>query len=238
MIDALPYIGIGTPQANPTVEREASSLLAGHAAMQVTRLTSTDTDPSNRLREYFDQIPTAIASFDTLPLRNFAFACTGSSYLLPAGKEDSLVQAMSADCGVTVITATQAIFRELQLCDCTEIALLTPYPSELADAAVAYWEDRGIRVAHTARMDIGPDTRKIYELAPTDVQDTLSALQREWPGLILISGTGMASLELLQSSNRIISSNLCLFSESLRNAGVLSGSTQARSLIRGNTQSA
>src|SRR3546814_13245221 len=45
-------IGIGTPQANPTVEAEMRILLPQNALLQTTRLASSAPESLDRLREY------------------------------------------------------------------------------------------------------------------------------------------------------------------------------------------
>ncbi|RYG26620.1 MAG: hypothetical protein EON93_21310, partial [Burkholderiales bacterium] len=75
-------IGIGTPQANPTVETEFSILIPPRAALSVTRLTSAAPAPADRLRDYLLRLEDSLAAFDTLKMDAFGFACTASSYLV------------------------------------------------------------------------------------------------------------------------------------------------------------
>ena len=75
-------IGIGTPQANPTVEAETRILLPPNALLQTVRLTSPAPDALDRLREYLLDLPQTLARYDTLKPAAFGFGCTGSSYLV------------------------------------------------------------------------------------------------------------------------------------------------------------
>lgn len=73
-------IGIGTPQANPTVEAEMAILLPRACSLHITRLTSCAESPEARLRAYLLGLEDYLAAYDTLRPHVFGFACTASSY--------------------------------------------------------------------------------------------------------------------------------------------------------------
>lgn len=215
-----PYIGVATPQANPTVEIELRALLDRYAVPLATRLTSAGETPSERLVSYLAQIDSAIRSFDTLEMAAFGFACTGSSYLVGAEREAALVNAAEAKFGLPVITATMAIAEELAVREATRVAILAPYPDSLIDASVRYWSDAGLDVRACERLDIGEDTRAIYSLTDDEV---VAAIARFEPGAVdvtLLSGTGMPTIAALTGADAsMISSNLCLATAILRRTG-------------------
>lgn len=212
-------IGIATPQANPTVEIEFQRFMPGPAHAVFTRLTSKAESSKERLREYLQQMPSALASFGTLPLRAFAFACTGSSYLAGDEHEEAITNRLTQSHEIPVVTATQAIRRELEGRGATRIAMLAPYPDDLCRAAVAYWKRLGFDIITYARIDVGPDTRRIYELTDLDVADALANFDDGGADLILLSGTGMPTIAALKNSTTpMLSSNLCLATEVLRRA--------------------
>jgi maleate isomerase len=211
------YIGVATPQANPTVEIEFQQYLHGPAWPMFTRLTSRAESPGDRLVEYMEQMPAAMASYDTLPLSAFAFACTGSAYLLGEEREEEITNALVQTHRIPVITATQAIRRELEGHGAQRIAILAPYPQELCDAAMAYWNRLGFQIVSSDRIDIGADTRGIYELTDDQVAAALQKFDAAGADLVLLSGTGMPTIEALKNSKvPILSSNLCLATEVLR----------------------
>lgn len=213
------YIGIATPQANPTVEIEFGQFMLGRSQPLFTRLTSKAESPSDRLIEYLEQMPVALASFDTLPLRAFAFACTGSSYLVGDEREETMTNALMQRYQIPVVTATQAIRRELEGRGATRIAMLAPYPEDLCEAAVVYWKRLGFDIVSYQRIDVGPDTRRIYELTDSQVADALDTFDDAGADLILLSGTGMPTIAALEHSpTPMLSSNLCLATEVLRRA--------------------
>lgn len=215
-----PYVGVATPQANPTVEIEMRVLLDKVAIPLATRLTSAGETPSERLVAYLEQIDTAIRSFDTLEMAAFAFACTGSSYLLGAQREASLVSAAEARYGLPVVTATMAITEELRLRDASRVAILAPYPETLIDASVRYWTAAGLDVTACQRIDIGDDTRAIYSLTDDEVRAGIARFEPGDADVRLLSGTGMPTVAALAGDGRaMISSNLCLAASILRRIG-------------------
>ncbi len=216
-----PFIGVATPQANPTVEMEMRALLARTAIPLATRLTSGGATPRERLIEYIEQIDVAIDSFDTLKLAAFAFACTGSSYLVGRRRESELAERASQAHGLPVITATAAIAEELVLRGASTLAILAPYPQSLIDASLAYWSDAGAEVLACERIDIGDDTRAIYELTAETVDAAVDHFDARGADISLLSGTGMPTIDtLLKADTSIISSNLCLAGSVLRRAGL------------------
>ncbi|MDX1515743.1 MAG: hypothetical protein R3288_02830 [Woeseiaceae bacterium] len=216
MSDAV-YIGIGTPQANPTVEIEFRQLVRPPVHVLATRLTSSSPAPDERLVDYAEQLPRAVASFDSMPLSAFGFACTGSSYLLDPEREERLVAAAERESRVQIVMATQAIRRELEGRGARRIAMLCPYPQSLCDAAVQYWQRLGHDVVAVSRIDVGADTRAIYRITTDEVRKAIDAFDTRDADLLLLSGTGMPTLGALKSSALpAISSNLCLATELLR----------------------
>lgn len=211
------YVGVGTPQANPTVEIEFRKMLRAPVQAITTRLTSLATEPAQRLINYIEQLPAALQSFDTMPLRAFGFACTGSSYLVGNEREDKLIEAAEQVSGIQVVTATRAIHREMQGRGAARIAILSPYPADLQAAAVAYWQGLGHNIVATASIDIGSDTRAIYEISDGEVAAAIASFDTRDADLLLLSGTGMPTLASLQLAPiPTISSNLCLATELLR----------------------
>lgn len=217
MSDRPIYIGVATPQANPTVEIEFQQYMRGPAWPMFTRLTSTATTPNERLIEYMQQMPAAMATYDTLPLAAFAFACTGSAYLLGEEQEEEICNALIQQHRIPVVTATHAIRRELEGHGARRIAMLAPYPQDLCDAAVAYWNRLGFDIILSDRIDIGADTRGIYELTDDQVAAALDRFDDAGADLVLLSGTGMPTIAALKNSKiPMLSSNLCLATEVLR----------------------
>ncbi len=210
------WVGIGTPQANPTVEMEMRRLLPADIEPLTTRLVSHAESSDERLIEYLEALPDYLRSFDTLPLQIFGFACTGSTYLVGKSREAEIVAAAEKEFGYPIITAAEAIRRVIKSTGAERIALVAPYPKHLVDAGVAHWEATGFRVTALRRIDLGSmDTRLIYSLGSSDVLRELESLEIGAADCVLVSGTGVPTLNALAPAEErlgcpIVSSNLCL----------------------------
>jgi len=202
--------GILTPQANTTVEAEMRVLLPREVPSVVARLTCPSADSRERLLQYFHGVHDTLAQFDTAPIAIAGFACTGSTYLVGADAES----ASFTRARVPVVSAAGAVARALVALRARKIALLSPYPEWLTQACVAFWRSQAVEVVAigTPPGDRG-DTRRIYSLAAADARAGLAALDCSRADAVLISGTGMPTLEAIagaRGSLPVLSSNLCL----------------------------
>jgi maleate isomerase len=93
--------------------------------------------------------------------------------------------------------------------------MLTPYPEWLQAYAEEYWSRSGVEVVAVERVDIGSeDTYKIYDLEAEDAMPGFLRLLSKDCGAVLISGTGMPSLKLINNNEtngkKVISSNYAM----------------------------
>ena len=214
--------GVGVPQSNPTVEAEFGVLLPRTASLHVTRLTSRAEDPIARLRAYLTDLAHYLEAYDGLKLAAFAFACTGSSYLVGKEEEAEIVAACAARFGYPIAPAADSIVWALEKLNARRIAVIAPYPAALIEAGHAYFESRGIHVQSLERIvTSSADTRSIYLTGVADARAALARVPTQGIDAILISGTGMPSLAEVDTHGRppILSSNLCAAARALDLAG-------------------
>lgn len=208
---ALGRIGVGTPQANPTVEDEFRILIPRDVGMHFVRLTSDATEPAERLQQYLVDIGSTLKRFDTLQLDAFAFACTASSYLLGRRREVEIIDALAAP--YPIITATAALCERLHSLGAQRIAIAAPYSQTIVTAATEFWKAEGFEIVAAERIVTkSSDTRSIYELTSADAQPVVRRLQQLDVDAVLLTGTGMPSLAIVDERHGVpvVSSNQCL----------------------------
>ena len=209
-------VGIATPQANPTVEPELRALLPADIGVYATRLTHPSPRVEERIDHYVRHMPEAIRSFGSLQLAAFGFGCTGSSYRAGTVLEDELTAAAARECALPVITAAQALRIALAALGARRIALVSPYPADLAESGYRYWESAGLGITAKLRVDAAiRDTHRIYEMTSDDALTALRGIDLAGADCVVASGTGMPTLRALRIFRRectlpVLSSNLCL----------------------------
>ncbi len=209
-------IGVAVPHGNPTVEPELRALIPADIGVYATRLTHPSLRVEERIDHYIRHMPDAIRSFGTMGIKAFGFGCTGSSYMAGLELEDRLTAAAGNECGVPVVTAAQAIRLALAALGARKIALVSPYPENLAEAGYRYWDSAGVEVVAKLRVDPAlSDTHHIYELRSDDALAAIRRIGKAGADCLLISGTGMPTLRALrvlcvEFALPVVSSNLCL----------------------------
>ena len=219
-------LGIGTPQATPTVEAEIRRLLPYDVDAVTLRLTSPSADPTVRLKGYLTELPHHAKQFAGMQIDVFLFACTATSYLLDAATQEQAIAQAEAVLGAPVITAPAALTTQLRAAGAHRIALVSPYPAPIMTAAVRWWSAQGFDVVCQGGVDIhSNDLVHIYDLQSADAWAALRLMDIGNADAVVLSGTGMPSLPLIERASAhfgvpVISSNLALAREGLKHLGL------------------
>jgi maleate isomerase len=211
------WFGIGTPMANPTVEGELRLLMPHNVLLQVSRLVSDETSSKGRLIDYIRKLPAYMKTYNILKLDAYGFACTASSYLVGLAEERDIVKRVEDQVGYRVITAPDAILEACEALKVSRVALAAPYPDDVIDSGAVYWKSRGLDVVAKHRLVTASstDTRTIYMLTSEDANAAFDKIDHAKAEAVVLSGTGMPSLNILharakQIGKPVLSSNYSL----------------------------
>jgi maleate isomerase len=202
-------LGVLVPPANPTVEIEYPVLVPEGVALHAMRLPVIPGDLDARNRGYVSAYAEAIQGFGSLKLDAIAVAMTGPQYRLLHQGDIDLCKQLSDAAGVRVETASIALCHALQALGVSRLSLLSPYPDWLTTLATGYWQSAGFQVDHIQSFE---DKLVAYAVTPDQVAQALRETRSEAGGAVVMSGTGMRTLEALlqvQAEAPTLSSNLC-----------------------------
>lgn len=220
-------VALLTPAENPTAEPELSVLLPPDVNLLTARMYAPDDDMGERLRAYGRGLSGWLAPFGDAPLDAVAFACTGSSYLLPPDERPE-APLMRNGAACPVVCAAGALEAALASLGASRITLVSPYPAGLTVTAASYWRARGFDIVAVHDTPAAEGGHPIYSKTASTLLGALRGALTEPTDAVVVMGTGAPSLAALsvaslETSTPILSSNLCT---AWNVANVLSGRAQ------------
>ncbi len=215
-------VGLVVPSANPAVEPEMARLLPPAFRLHAARLpVMPGTTLEQRNHRYPGLYQEAIAGFGGLKLAHIAIGLTGASYKLGVAGDRALCDRLSGAAGTKVITASLALYEALTALGAKRIALVSPYPAWLTEAAAQYWTGAGFAVSQIVKAS---ETFRAYEMAVDEVSRALAQVDEAGADAVVLSGTGMMTLPSILAragSSRVpcISSNMACAWSFMRGCG-------------------
>jgi len=209
-------VGMLTPQANTTVEPEFNLLWPPGVAMINARLMSDKATISARLVDYFANYGNSLRQFANAPIGVAAAACTGASYLAGRDEEARVASELTKQNGFPFVTAALAVVDALTVLNARRIGLVSPYPDDLTQASVAYWQSHGFEVAEVAgAFNTESSFHPIYSLTGSAAERATRSLETAKLDAIVMLGTGMPTLRPIAATigwrgAPVMSCNLCL----------------------------
>jgi len=209
-------VGMLTPQANTTVEPEFNLLWPPGVAMINARLMSDKATISARLVDYFANYGNSLRQFANAPIGVAAAACTGASYLAGRDEEARVASELTKQNGFPFVTAALAVVDALTVLNARRIGLVSPYPDDLTQASVAYWQSHGFEVAEVAgAFNTESSFHPIYSLTGSAAERATRSLETANLDAIVMLGTGMPTLRPIAATigwrgAPVMSCNLCL----------------------------
>lgn len=223
-------IGLLAPSANPAVEPELRHLLPHRAALHVARLpVMPDTTLEQRNAVYLGHVEAALGGFGALALDAVAVGITGPSYALPPAEDQALQERLAAKAGRPVILASRAIADGVAALGRKRLLLFSPYPGWLTERAERYWAAAGLELVDSFKVS---DTFRAYDLTPEEVADGLARLAPPRDCVVLVSGTGAATLDAMDWMRErvgvpLLSSNIAMAFAACRRLGLPGGPAMA-----------
>jgi maleate isomerase len=189
-------IGLLTPSANPAVEPELRHLLPGTVALHAARLpVMPGTTLEQRNVAYLAAAEAALGDFGALALDALVVGITGPSYALSPADDEALQDRLSGVAGRKVILASRAIAAAVAALGRSRLLLVSPYPGWLTERAERYWAAAGLDMVESFKVS---DSFRAYELTPEEVADGLARLSPPADCVVLVSGTGAATLDAME----------------------------------------
>lgn len=209
-------LGLITPPSNPTVELELRALCPLACGVYSTRLPLFPGQPLEvRQVQYVEHYPRLIQSFGVLAIDAFMVGITGPSYSLTPEQDVERSRTLSAGAGGRpVIQASMAIRETLAALGADKVFLFSPYPGWLTEKSAAYWSACGFQLAGVFKVS---EEFRAYDLTTEEVLDGLAKIQVPKGAVVLMSGTGMATVDAMvrvagAGGPVLVSSNLaCAF---------------------------
>jgi maleate isomerase len=190
-------IGAIVPSVNTCAEPEFAAIAPAGVAFHVTRL-GLSTARQGDVRGMGDEAVRATALLADLDPDYVLFNCTAAAAMAEPGLAERVAEAAGCPAGTTA----DAIAAALVALDAGRIALISPYPPELAEPEERFFADRGFEVAAHTALDL-TDVREWPRIEPQRwLRLAVEAKAASDADAIVVSCTNIRALSVLDAIER------------------------------------
>jgi maleate cis-trans isomerase len=190
-------IGAIVPSVNTCAEPEFAAIAPAGVAFHVTRL-GLSTARQGDVRSMGEAAVAATALLADLDPDYVLFNCTAAAAMAEPGLADRVAEAAGCPAGTTA----DAIAAALAALDVGRIALISPYPPELAEPEERFFADRGFEVAAHTALDLA-DVREWPRIEPRRwLRLAVEAQAASDCEAIVVSCTNIRALSALEAIER------------------------------------
>ncbi|MCU1545300.1 MAG: Arylmalonate decarboxylase [Homoserinimonas sp.] len=205
-------IGLILPADNVLIEPELYAVDLPGVSFHTLRLTTTDHVAMRR------QGVELAKSIRELGLDVVVYACAETSFNGGSGVRETLSELIAAECGLPVVTATNAMLTALKAMAVQRIAVVTPYKDESGRAFERTMREAGLTVVAAVHRDFSRESTDAREWFMTNRQPASTAysmaraLDAQDAEAIVIASTNFATLAMIGQLERdakkpVVSSN-------------------------------
>lgn len=218
-------IGLILPADNVLIEPELYALRIPGVSFHAVRLTTTDHDAMRR------QAVELAGAIRELGLDVVAYACAETSFNGGNGVRQTLSELIALECGVPVVTATNAKLAALKALDVRRVAVATPYKEKSGKQFEQTLRDEGVDVVSSIHRDFqitSTDSREWYATnrePSSNVYAMVRSVDRPDADAIVVASTNLSTLAVLpqmesDSGKPVVTSNQSILWWCLRTLGL------------------
>jgi maleate cis-trans isomerase len=187
-------IGMLLPATNIAVEIELNRVLPKNYQLFISRVKVSSVDEIG-WKEHDADINYQAELIGTIKPEVVILLQTAASLYGPENYDADIVQRITKFSGAPAVTTAHSIGRALRAIGAKNVAMLSPYNSNLATNAKAYFQKiHGIEISSVDFFNL-TDVKKIIELGPEPAEKAIEKLAATKPDAIILAGGAYQIME-------------------------------------------
>ena len=216
-------LGIMVPSSNTTMENEFHEVKPEGVSVHVSRLMLKQA-VTDELLEMEAHMEKAAGELATANVDVIVYGCTTGSLIKGKGHDEQIEDTILQHTGVKAVTTSGAVLAIMELLQCKELAILTPYLKELDDKEAQFLEANGFKVKDIYGMGLA-NNLDIGKVSPHQVFNLCQKINTRNVDALFISCTNLRTFEIINVLERdigkpVITSNQASFWMALKELGI------------------